>query len=328
MIFNEHMFVKSYRVEGEGMIIYVVSDLLLSPAQVLVNTVNTVGVMGKGIAKDFKNIYPEMFTQYQVICERKQFDVGKLWLYKTPHKWILNFPTKKHWRQPAKPEYIEAGLKKFVNTYADKGITSISFPMLGCGNGELDWDSQVRPLMEYYLRNLPIDVFIHLYKKDPFLPEHRNIKEIKTWLRSQPESLAFSEVWEDLQDLLANSQRYTRLDNNRMFKAKLLDDGEGIIIQTNDETEETIVIRVEELMDLWQHLRAFGFCMDRTIPGGLDIHAPYIVAILSHLPYLKPVLIDRYDNKGSFQVGLQLMPIPELAKGELKLARRAERFWT
>ena len=146
------------------MITYVVGDLFTSPAKVLVNTVNTVGVMGKGIAKDFKRVYPEMFAEYQAHCEHGLLDTGKLWLYKTPHKWILNFPTKKHWRKPSKLEYIEAGLRKFADTYDAKGIVSISFPMLGCGNGELDWERQVQPLMDEILRPLPIDIYIHLYQ--------------------------------------------------------------------------------------------------------------------------------------------------------------------
>ncbi|MCC7430560.1 macro domain-containing protein, partial [bacterium] len=82
------------------MINYIKGSLFESPAKVLVNTVNTVGAMGKGIAKTFKLLYPEMFEAYQKLCENKQFKVGELWLYKTPNKWILNFPTKKHWKSP------------------------------------------------------------------------------------------------------------------------------------------------------------------------------------------------------------------------------------
>ena len=147
------------------MITYVVGDLFTSPAKVLVNTVNTVGVMGKGIAKDFKRIYPEMFEQYQYFCEQGLFNVGQLWLYKTPHKWILNFPTKKHWRGKSKIDYIEDGLRKFVDTYDEKGIESISFPMLGCGHGGLVWEKEVQPLMENYLADLPINIFIHLHRQ-------------------------------------------------------------------------------------------------------------------------------------------------------------------
>ena len=85
-----------------------------------------------------------------------------MWVYKTPHKWVLNFPTKKHWRSPSKPDYLEAGLKKFSQVYQEARITSISFPQLGCGNGELDWKTESKPLMEKYLKGLPIEIFIHV----------------------------------------------------------------------------------------------------------------------------------------------------------------------
>ena len=75
----------------------------------------------------------------------------------------MNFPTKRHWRGRSKIEYIESGLKKFARTYEQKGITSISFPMLGSSNGGLDWETQVKPLMEKYLKDLPIEVRVHEY---------------------------------------------------------------------------------------------------------------------------------------------------------------------
>lgn len=145
------------------MIRYIEGDIFQSSAQVLVNPVNTVGVMGKGLAKEFKRRYPDMFKQYKTLCNNQEFDIGLLWLYQSPDKWILNFPTKKHWRGKSKLEYIEVGLKKFAETYESKNIISISFPMLGCGLGELDWESQVRPLMEGYLKDLPIDVSVYIF---------------------------------------------------------------------------------------------------------------------------------------------------------------------
>lgn len=144
------------------MISYVSGDLLKSNAQTLVNAVNTVGVMGKGIALAFKQAYPEMFTQYQALCMAKQLEIGTLWLYKSPEKWVLNFPTKINWRNPAKIEYIETGLQKFVESYAGMGVTSIAFPRLGCGAGGLDWE-QVQPHMERHLQPLPIEIqIVHL----------------------------------------------------------------------------------------------------------------------------------------------------------------------
>lgn len=86
---------------------------------------------------------------------------GKLYLWRKSEKWILLFPTKVHWRNPSKLEYIELGLKKFVDNWKKLGINSIAFPRLGCGNDNLNWND-VRPLMEKYLKDLPIDVYIYV----------------------------------------------------------------------------------------------------------------------------------------------------------------------
>ena len=144
------------------MITYLSGDLFQSPAQVLVNAVNTVGAMGKGIALEFKRKYPEMFSDYQHLCKSGAFDIGQLWLYKSPQKWVLNFPTKRDWRDKSRIEYIELCLTKFIEIYETEGITSISFPRLGCGLGGLNWENEVRPLMERYLSPLPIDIMIHV----------------------------------------------------------------------------------------------------------------------------------------------------------------------
>jgi O-acetyl-ADP-ribose deacetylase (regulator of RNase III) len=121
-----------------------------------------VGVMGKGIALVYKLRYPQMFDIYQDYCKRHLISIGKLWLYKGDgtDPWVLNFPTKFHWKYPSKIEYIEQGLKKFVDTYDKCGITSVAFPMLGTHNGGLDKDA-VRTLMINYLSqcNIPIEIY-------------------------------------------------------------------------------------------------------------------------------------------------------------------------
>ncbi|MHC3378008.1 macro domain-containing protein [Ligilactobacillus equi] len=165
------------------MIIYTNENLFNSPAQTLVNTVNVVGVMGKGIAKDFKGYYPQMYKKYRKYCDEKSFKTGQLMLSKEEpilrrgkdtglmrQRWVLNFPTKRHWRSASKIEYVEDGLKKFVETYEEKGIKSISFPQLGVGNGRLPW-SKVRSLMEEYLGDLSIPVYIHIYEKSDYYGE-------------------------------------------------------------------------------------------------------------------------------------------------------------
>lgn len=290
------------------MINYVVCDLFSSPARVLVNTVNTVGVMGKGIAKDFKTIYPDMFGEYQALCERKQFEIGHLWLYKTGHKWILNFPTKRHWRQPSRPEYIQAGLQKFVDTYHILGITSISFPLLGCGNGELDWETAVRPLMEKYLSKLPITIYVHLqFANDRFQPEHRNIKEVKKWLNGEPESLAFSEVWTDLGEIFSEQTDISQADESeRPFTVIMNRATDELVIRT--ESGE-LKLPADAIMDLWQQVRQSGFVAADSMPCGLDSFARYVVPVMAKLPYLHPVAMSStYEKFANSPFGLRIAP--------------------
>lgn len=131
--------------------------------QTIVNTVNCVGVMGKGIALEMKNRYPDMFEKYKTFCDNKLIDIGKLWLYKNPDdKWILNFPTKTHWRYQSEYDYIEKGMQKFIETYKDKNIKSIAFPMLGCSNGGLDVNV-VLEIMMCYLSKCD-DLIVEIYK--------------------------------------------------------------------------------------------------------------------------------------------------------------------
>ena len=109
------------------MLIYRRTSILESPAQTLVNTVNCVGVMGKGLAHAFKEREPDMFKAYKRICDQKALVPGKLWLWRGSGSWVLNFPTKVHWRNPSRLEWIEEGLAKFVAAFMEQGITEISF---------------------------------------------------------------------------------------------------------------------------------------------------------------------------------------------------------
>ena len=181
------------------MIQYISGNLFTSNAKVLVNTVNTVGVMGKGIASEFKKYYPKMFEEYKQLCDTNRFNIGDLHLYKTPNKWILNFPTKEHWRSPSQLEFIEKGLQKLIQDAHKLQINDIAMPKLGCGNGGLDWESEVKPLVEKYLKKSPINVSIYEFDKD-IIPEHLTPKDIEEWLLSEPENLSFKLFFEDLLD--------------------------------------------------------------------------------------------------------------------------------
>lgn len=144
--------------------ISVISDrnIFNTQCQTIVNTINCVGVMGKGIALEMKNRYPEMFEKYKGFCEKQLIEVGKLWLYKSEDKWILNFPTKIHWKNNSEYDYIKKGMVKFVETYKEKGIKSIAFPMLGCSNGGLDVNV-VLEIMMCYLSKCD-DLIVEIYK--------------------------------------------------------------------------------------------------------------------------------------------------------------------
>ncbi len=143
---------------------FIKGNIFNSEAQTIVNTVNCVGVMGKGIALVFKLRYPKMFDLYKNHCKSKLIDIGKLWLYKGEGNapWVLNFPTKSHWKYPSRLEYLEKGLEKFSATYKIQGITSIAFPLLGTNNGGLDKEV-VLALMEKYLVKCDIDIEIYEY---------------------------------------------------------------------------------------------------------------------------------------------------------------------
>jgi O-acetyl-ADP-ribose deacetylase (regulator of RNase III) len=138
-----------------------VGDLFASGAQTLVNTVNTVGIMGKGIARGFRERFPRMFQDYAARCSRGEVKLGEPYLYRQlVGPWILNFPTKGHWRAVSKLSDIVTGLEYLVDYYKEWGITSIAVPPLGCGNGQLDWNV-VGPTLYRYLTELEIPVELY-----------------------------------------------------------------------------------------------------------------------------------------------------------------------
>jgi O-acetyl-ADP-ribose deacetylase (regulator of RNase III)/uncharacterized protein YwgA len=138
-----------------------VADILQSEAQTLINTVNCVGVMGKGIALEFKSRFPEMFADYVRRCERKEVKPGIPYLYKRllPPQ-IINFPTKDHWKSVSRIQDIECGLLYLLAHYKKWGVTSLAIPPLGCGNGQLEWKT-VGPLIYRYSRQMDIPVELY-----------------------------------------------------------------------------------------------------------------------------------------------------------------------
>ena len=150
------------------MIEFVKGDMLADDVEALVNTVNTKGVMGKGIALQFKQTFPANYEAYRRACARGEVKIGQMFVFRTGAlgnpKWIINFPTKVHWRTRSRLEYIQKGLPALITVVRTYGIKSLAIPPLGAGSGGLDW-TEVRPIIEAAVREMPeIRVLVH----DPF----------------------------------------------------------------------------------------------------------------------------------------------------------------
>ncbi len=146
------------------MITYKTGNLLDASVHALVNTVNTIGVMGKGIALQFKNAFPENAKAYTDAVREGKVKLGQVLIVPVNPigtvKYIVNFPTKGHWRYPSKLSWIKSGLQDLKQKIVETNITSIALPPLGCGNGGLDWN-EVKPVIEKTLGDLTIDIIVY-----------------------------------------------------------------------------------------------------------------------------------------------------------------------
>jgi len=148
------------------MITYTTGDILREDAEAIVNTVNCVGVMGRGIALQFKKAYPDNFKAYAAACKKEEVQPGRMCVYRNegmlnPH-YIINFPTKRHWRWKSRMEDVEAGLEALAQVIRENNIKSIAVPPLGCGLGGLVW-SEVKARIEGVLAPLN-DVTVIVYE--------------------------------------------------------------------------------------------------------------------------------------------------------------------
>lgn len=255
------------------MITYLHSTLFSSPAQTLVNTVNTEGVMGKGIAKQFKSRFPKMFLEYKKLCDDKRLGIGNLHLWRGDTTWVLNFPTKVTWRQPSRLTYIEAGLDKFVETYRSLGVVSAAFPPLGCGNGGLDWN-EVRPLMERYLKRVNIPVYIHnVHVSEEFVPEHREFL--------QPAS--FDAFWHDIAALVKSADKPFKTSTPSEYQVLALEN-KSLMLHFKHGKSQTVPTEILE--EAFVQLRN-GVLLGANLPDeNTRKLKSYLFPILARLPYV------------------------------------------
>jgi O-acetyl-ADP-ribose deacetylase (regulator of RNase III) len=188
------------------MIRVLIGDMFESGAQTLVNTVNCVGIMGKGIALEFKNRFPNMFDDYVKRCKAGEVRLGKPYLYRSLlPPWILNFPTKSHWRAVSRLTDIIAGLEYLEQHYKEWGITSLACPALGCSNGQLEW-RVVGPALYQHLSRLNISVELYA----PFGTPQEQMEmsflarevDLSTTVLSSAETERISPAWVALVEIL------------------------------------------------------------------------------------------------------------------------------
>lgn len=165
------------------MITYTTGNLLEAQVDALVNTVNEVGVMGKGMALQFKESFPGASKQYVDAAKRGEVSVGRVLVTRSGSlsgpQWIIHFPTKRHWRHPSKLEWVQEGLVDLRRVIAELGVTSIAIPPLGCGNGGLEW-ADVRPLIEEALGAIEgVDVVVfEPSARHATAPKQRGVEEL------------------------------------------------------------------------------------------------------------------------------------------------------
>ena len=148
------------------MIRFTKGNILQADVEALVNTVNTVGIMGKGIALAFKKAFPLNYKLYKEACDNKNFTVGSMFTTKTGQlmpKFIINFPTKEHWKRRSKIDFVKSGMKELVKTIKTNEIKSIAIPPLGCGNGGLNWN-EVKPIIVNELQSINKSIEVIIYE--------------------------------------------------------------------------------------------------------------------------------------------------------------------
>lgn len=193
------------------MIHALVGNIFESKAQTLVNTVNCVGIMGKGLALEFKKRFPEMYEDYVTRCKAKGVRLGEPYLYRRSlSPWILNFPTKGHWRSVSRLSDIVAGLEYLEKHYREWGITSLAVPALGCQNGQLEWHI-VGPILYQHLSRLEIPVELYAPYRIPqeefeisFLSQNPLVSSTD---RSQEERGKINSAYIGLVEILARIER-------------------------------------------------------------------------------------------------------------------------
>jgi hypothetical protein len=298
------------------MIITVACDVFLSPATVLVNPVNTAGVMGSGISAEFKRFFPAIFEEYRALCDAGKFKLGRVWLARSANKRILHLPIKSHWRAAARREDIEAGVQLLASRWADWGIGSLAFPEFG--DGELRWESDIRPLLESALGALPIPVYLHTY--DQKLDTGRNLRRLDALLNKPPAWVNMARFWRDLRRGLSKvGGQLTSLDQQGFSAQIEVTARRTRLMITPADGGEAVVLLESQLTELWVALQSAGLLMAWQFPGALEVYTPYLIPLLDVLEYVMAVKTGITGEHGMLNALLFVPPALQAAPQRLTL---------
>lgn len=239
-------------------------NLLEADAEALVNTVNTEGVMGKGIALQFKKKFPEMYEAYRVACKEGKVRPGKMHVFERKDmlnpKFIINFPTKRHWRSPARMEDLEAGLHALAAEIKRRRIRSIAIPPLGCGNGGLDW-KVVRPTIEQALSSFSGEVRILLYPPAG-APEANEIVHRTERPEMNPSRAITLQIWKEY---FALGYRLTLLEVHKLLYF-LQESGESLRLRFQKDRYGPYADNLRHLLHRFEGHFSLGFGDGRNSP--------------------------------------------------------------
>jgi hypothetical protein len=266
------------------MLITVETEIFLSPARVLVNPVNTAGVMASGVSAEFKRFFPDAFASYRSLCEAGQFEPGRLYVHRAPYRTIVHIPIKRHWRTAASGQALEAGLQRLAIVWAEYGLHALGVPRFD--EDELPWETLVQPLLETYLAPLPIPVYIH----SPSAADgRRSIRQIDQHLNMAPARIPFDRAWQEIGRIVRRTNGVFRTSDGQPFMAAYESRGRyGRLIVTPD-GERSITILESSLNDLWTMLNLAGLVLPSQFPGGLELAAPYVTAVLAKSDMVRAV---------------------------------------
>lgn len=222
-----------------------------------------------------------MFVRYNELCKNKLLDVGKLYLWRKAEKWVLLFPTKKHWRNPSKLEYIEQGLIKFSENWDRLGADSIAFPRLGCGNGGLDWEI-VKPLMEKYLNKIPMQILVYVDNYNDPIPEHQNITEVEKWLAGEMGLFGYEAFKVKLKNFIESGKNVIQA-NGDFYEIKSQDGMVCIDDKTLDEVQ---------ICSLWNWVRDTGVFVPEEMPEEYNEIGIVFLELLKKLEYVASIFIS------------------------------------